>query len=415
MESTHKLLVIVALFLLASSCFHQEQQLKKEGDSLVQIYLKPLEAGKDSIKLSYIAEKVEYIPLEKTDSVVLGYSYDFRVTKDFIFIREQNGILQFSKDGRFIRQLFNVGNGPGESIAKSFAANETDNLIYAYDVHSRKGNIYDFNGKFINTFNKDLCDPSYWINSIDYFQSNIVVSISPRPGTGYIFSCFDLRNDSVSVLYKNNNAFTVSQEKQNPMIVLGNNGYQVTRSHLLIKDRYCDTVFLVDKDFKTKPLYVIGLGNAKMTWEDFRDHGMFNIADGPPSGYWIESFVETKSFLFLMIKSFRNPDLLCVYNKRTGAEIVTSNKDYKTQDQQVFMKNDLDHLVAFPPMSKRAGLFFYSDECLYSVIEAKDFADAYNSASVEITSSSDYLRKMAPVFSKIDEFSNPVIMKVFLK
>ncbi|MBE0674340.1 MAG: 6-bladed beta-propeller [Bacteroidales bacterium] len=415
MEIIRKLFVIIVLFLFVISCFHQERQLKSENGTSVKIQLNPSEAVNDSIALSYIAERVEYIPLQKTDSAILGYFYDFKVTKDFIFVREQNSILEFSKEGRFIRQMFNVGSGPGESIAKNFAVNESDKLMYAYDIHSRKGNIYDFNGTFINALYKDLSDPSYWINSIDYFQSNIFVSISPRPGTGYIFSCFDLRNDSVRVLYKNNNAFTFSQEKQNPMIVLGNNGYQVTQSHLLIKDRYCDTVFLVDKDFKTEPLYVIGLGNAKMTWEDFRDHGMFNIADGPPGGYWIESFVDTKSFLFLMIKSFRNPELLCVYNKRTGAKIVTSNKDYKTQDQQVFMKNDLDHLVAFPPMSKRAGLFFYYDECLYSVIEAKDFADAYNSASVEIKTSSDYLRKMAPVFSKIDEFSNPVIMKVFLK
>ncbi len=415
MEIIRKLFVIITLLLLVGSCFQQEGQLKREGGTLVQIHLKPLEAGKDSIELSYIAEKVEYIPLEKTDSVVLGYSYDFKVTKDFIFISEQNCILEFSKDGRFIRQMFNVGNGPGESIAKSFAVDESAKLLYAYDIHSRKGNIYDFDGKFINAFNKDLCNPNYRINSIDYFQSNIFVSISPMPGTGYIFSCFDLSSDSVRVLLKNNNAFTASQENQIPMIVLGNDGYQVTQSRLLFKERYCDTVYLSDKDFNLTPLYIIDLGSDKMNWEDFRDHGMFNIADGPPDGYWIESFVDTESFLLLMIKSFKNPELLCVYNKSTGTKRISSNKGYKTQDQQVFMINDLDQLVAFPPMSKRESRFFYYDECLYSVIEAKDFADAYNSASAEIRTSSDYLRKMAPMFSKIDEFSNPVIMKVYLK
>lgn len=411
-----RFLIIFVLSLPLGSCINSERSTSVGNETITRIQLDLSKASNDSIAMSYIAKRVEYIPLQATDSSLLGYFYDFKVTNDFIFIRDhRNCILQFGKDGKFIRKMFDVGNGPGESVASSFAVNETDNLMYAYDLHSRKGNVYDLNGKFINSFNKDLCDPSYWISSIDCFQSNIFVSISLRPGTRYLFSCYDLKNDSVKILYKNYNAFTTSQEKLAPMVVFGNDGYQATQSHLLYKERYCDTIFLTDKDFKTEPLYVIDLGNDKMNWEDFRDHGMFNIADGPPAGYRIESFVDTKSFLLLMVKSFKNPALLCVYHKRTGTKIISYNRGYNTQDQQVFMKNDLDYLVPFPPMSKRAGKFFYYDECLYSVIEAKNFADAYNSASEEIKTSSDYLRKMAPVFSKINEFSNPVIIKVFLK
>jgi hypothetical protein len=389
--------------------------LKRENGTLVSIQINPSEAVKDSIALSYIAERVEYIPLQQTDSSILGYVYDYKVTKDFIFVREGNSILEFSKGGHFIRKMFNVGKGPGESIAKCFTVNESDKLLYAYDTYSRKGNVYDFNGRFINAINKALCDPSYWISSIDCFQSDIFVSISLMPGTGYIFSCFDLRDDSVKVLLKNYNAFTASQEKLAPMIVPGNNAYQVTQSHLLFKERYCDTVFLTDRDFKAEPQYVISLGNAKMNWEDFRDHGMFNMADGPPDGYWIESFLDTESFLYLQIKSFKKPERLCIYNKRTGEIIISSNINYIINGQQVFMKNDLDHLVPFPILRKSATRFIYYDECLYSVIEAKDFADAYNSAAEELKTSSDYLRKMEPALSEIDEFSNPVIMKVHLK
>jgi len=269
MVTIQKLSVVLILILLFVSCSFQETKLNNGHVTSTLIHIDPSEKSKDSIPMSLIAERIEYIPLQMTDSAVLSYPYDFKVSNDFIFIRENNCILKFSKDGRFLKQLFNVGNGPGESIAKSFAINESDNLVYAYDVHSRKGNIYDFNGKFIKTFDENLCDPSYWISSIDYFQSNIFVSTLLRPGTGYLFSSYDLINDSVRVLYKNSNTFTAIQEQQAPMIVLGNNAYQVTQSDLLFKERYCDTLFIVDKDFQAEPLYIIDIGSDKMHWEDF--------------------------------------------------------------------------------------------------------------------------------------------------
>jgi len=61
------------------------------------------------------------------------------------------------------------------------------------------------------------------------------------------------------------------------------------------------------------------------------------------------------------------------------------------------------------------GTIFYFDKCLYSIIESKDFAKAYKSVSVKSKRATKYLRDMAPVFGKIDEYSNPVIMKVYLK
>jgi hypothetical protein len=65
-------------------------------------------------------------------------------------------------------------------------------------------------------------------------------------------------------------------------------------------------------------------------------------------------------------------------------------------------------------MSGKEYLLFH-DECLYSVIEAKDFSAAYKSASMETKKGSDYLRKMAVDFSNISEFENPIIIKIHLR
>jgi hypothetical protein len=93
---------------------------------------------------------------------------------------------------------------------------------------------------------------------------------------------------------------------------------------------------------------------------------------------------------------------------------VASNREYKTSSQQVLMRNDLDHLTAFPPMSM-TGQFYYYNGCLYSIIEAKDFAEVYMGAPEEAKKSTGYLTGMEQAFSGIDELDNPLIMKVHLK
>ena len=414
MNNNPIILLSALIILTLSGCNITGNNKKPRPSGIISIRINPVEAIKDQINLSQIADKIEYIPLQTTDSSVIGSFPDLKVAGDLIFVREQNGILVFTEEGQFIRRLFTVGNGPEESIGRSFAIDEERREVYVYDIYKRDGNIYDFEGKFLGDFNKQLCDPDAWISDIGLFRSNIFVSIPIRQGTEYLFSCYDLRNDSIIVLQKNPYGFTAAQADMVPQIVPSNNGFQITDTHIYFKDMYSDTIFKTDKNFKTEPYCVVDLGNEKLRWEDFRDNGMFDFTAGPPRGYWVESFVDTKSYLILYIQSFTDPELMCIYDKKSGEQIVASNREYKASSQQVLMRNDLDHLTSLPPMSS-TGRFYYYNGCLYSITEAKNFVDVYMNAPEEVKKSTDYLRSMEQVFSAMDELDNPLIMKVHLK
>jgi hypothetical protein len=133
-----------------------------------------------------------------------------------------------------------------------------------------------------------------------------------------------------------------------------------------------------------------------------------------PYGYWIESNTETKSFLFSVIRSHKDPQIFSIYNKSTGLIKISKRKSYNYVNDKIFMKNDLDKVVAFPAMNLFGRLYYYN-ECLYAILDAKDFLKSYNSVTPEVQNSSDYLKNMTHVFRTITEFSNPVIMKVYLK
>jgi hypothetical protein len=321
-------------------------------------------------------------------------------------------VLTFDKNGKFLNSLFHTGSGPGEANAYCIAVDEEGENVFVYDHIIGNIKIYDFHGKYIRTIKKSVRPPGSWGYSIGFFNNNLLVQTTQRPLVKYLYSCFDLANDSIRILCKNHRSYNKSQEGKTPYSPYDFH-YQITDSTILYKESYSDTIFAVNKKFTQTPRYVINLGNRKLDWETWRECA-FNLAGGPPNGYKVQSFVETETFLFLVLQSFKEPQMFAVFNKVTSSTNIFKNKDQDPSNSQVYLKNNLDNLVPFPPMNKEGYLFYY-DGCLYSVIEANDFARAYKYASSGIKSSSKYLKNMVPVFSNITEFSNPIIMKVFLK
>ncbi len=404
-----------SLILLVSilSCSNNTNE-SQENDFPKVIYVNPSEARTDSLNLSEIAAKIEYIPLQTTDSSLISYFSVFAITKDYIFIKNGQSVLTFDKSGNFINSLFKVGRGPGETLASYIAADEINEFVYVLDYRSQDVNIYDFKGYYINTIRKQINSPEHMTWAIGFWDNMLFVSTAQKPNVKYLYSCFDLKTDSIHILYRNYRDYDKSQINKN-QITPYDYHYLITESGILFKERYCDTVFKVNRDLIPEPRYIIDLGNKKLTWEGWRDHGMFwDFAEGPPSGYVVQSFVETRSFFFLVLTSYKEPELFAVYNKRTDSVKVFKNKYYEKLSSQVFLRNDLDNLISFPPMNQSNFLYYY-DGCLYGVIEATDFAEAYRKASGETKNSTEYLRTMAPALSKITEFSNPIIMKVSLK
>jgi len=413
MKRTIFIYVTIVILITSFSCNNnQSKNLDAIFPKLISI--NPSDASADSFCISEIATKVEYIPLETNDSSLMDIFYDFGISKDCFFVKYNSEIFVFDKYGKFVTSLFRTGKGPEEAQASCFAIDEIKKCVYVFDGQNREVKIFGFDGSYINTIKKPINNPENRTWSIGYFNDNLFVATAQSPNVKYLYSCFDLKSDSIIVLYKNYRGYKDSQINKE-QITLYDYHYQISKSNILFKERYCDTIFSVSKNLISEPRYIVDLGNKKLTWEDWRDNGMFwDFTNGAPSGYVVQSFVETKSFIFFVLSAFGESVVFSVYNKDTG--IVKSYKagTFDPLNNQVFAKNDLDNMIPIPIMSGKEYLFFH-DECLYSVIEAKDFSAAYKSASMETKKGSDYLRKMAVDFSNISEFENPIIIKIHLR
>ena len=254
-----RFLLLVFAFI---SCTNIEKPAHEKIIFPITVNLNLSEAIEDSMNLSEIADKVEYIPLQTTDSSLMGYFWNFAITKDYFFIVNELSVLTFDKYGKYINSLFRIGSGPGEAHAYCIAVDEDGGKVFVYDHVIGNVKIYDFHGKYIKTIKKSIRPPGSWGYSIGFFNNNLFVQTTQRPFIKYLYSCFNLANDSIRILCKNYRSYNKTQEGKTPYSPYDYH-YQITDSTILYKESYSDTIFSVNKKFIQTPRYIINLRESK--------------------------------------------------------------------------------------------------------------------------------------------------------
>lgn len=96
---------------------------------------------------------IEYIPLETTDFALVSNITSLVMNDEFIFL--QNGrtqqIFQYSRQGKFIREIGKVGEGPGEYApyeVEEISLDEEKREIYLHR-HAMPGMVFSYNGDFL--------------------------------------------------------------------------------------------------------------------------------------------------------------------------------------------------------------------------------------------------------------------------
>lgn len=112
--------------------------------------------GKETpVSMKEDVESIEYIPLEATDSSLVSNITDLVMNHEFIFL--QNGraqqILQYTRQGKFIREVGKVGEGPGEYAPYTINAISLDDEKREFYAHRQgmPGMVFSYEGEFLRT------------------------------------------------------------------------------------------------------------------------------------------------------------------------------------------------------------------------------------------------------------------------
>lgn len=372
----------------------QNHSVATDGEAV----LIPFEAGLNNerkVLLSDLVEKVEYIPLQTDTNCLIGRLADNNVIRSqkYYFFACRKTLLQYTRDGKFVRTIGSVGQGPGEySFITDVDVNDASHQVFVSSP-DKKINVYDMEtGEFLHAL------PTYGTMS---FQIKMLNDSTPvrflynmTGSVAHMALITDAKGDTISA-YPRHNLFTV--EKGMAYIMSSNNDRYLYRSggDICCRENYNDTIYTITPQALT-PRYVIDLGKYRLPleyrFEVLGDEAKFESVAAP---YLLAHPIETADYLFIPYEHCAGGDddesLLAVYDKARG-------ECYAVEGGA--LSNDMDYLFDFQPT---VALDDYTLMKVYSA--SKIFELAEKNPAILKNESLQYLQ----------EDDNPVLMVVTLK
>lgn len=130
----------------------------------------------------YNAKKLSVLVLDTVKSALLGTIDKIGICDKCILILDKNigkKLLAFDKQGKFLRQIGKMGQGPGEySRISDFTYSQEENRVYVLDYYLQKIHVYDLStGEFIRSF--PAHSNSYFIH---YYNGSIYADNPTKRG-----------------------------------------------------------------------------------------------------------------------------------------------------------------------------------------------------------------------------------------
>lgn len=300
----------VVIFLIIG--FYACNRADEENNSKV-INLKDAKEVKGHHVLRDFIESIEIIPLETSDSIVVGYSKSLMMTKERIYVYDykSKAVHIFSSNGDFINTLCRVGKGPNEYLSiKSFYVDGNDNLsILCY----RKILKFD---KDLNLIAKvKIPDKGKVHDFIDFDENKFCIIRNCDKETKPNTFLYCIEKGNIVKKYGKSKAKDVTKKRA---IKYGNT-YNITPSF------YSNKVLNIDKDFNITTNYTVLFGE-----EDYAKKALYRVKmTGDLKNYQMFDFIETDEYVMFNYQA--GPVHHCVYNKVTkrclkGINTLTNKK-----------------------------------------------------------------------------------------
>lgn len=428
--------ILAAVLTLFASCNKAgNSNEKKTGLSKRIDLIGNLDNRAKAFTLSSISDSIELIPLQLDPQHLFNEEdiSNFEITADYIFLyTAKSGILEYTRDGKFVRQVGRIGKGPGEYLLlRSMFIDPRKSIIYGYLNWTHKLAEYDFNGKF------KLATSPHYSHSDDfpsitkfyhYYLIHQRPSLLEKSDTNLVFNfaITDSLFNSIKELNEPgflNRKQEIIDNRYNPKDPWAN-FYQAPdpilnyHSNNLALLYYTDSIiYSISSQLEITPKYSINIGPKAPFWVARR-----RLKDPSFFGYLvINNFMETPEYVFIDF-GYKEDNYKARFNKSTEkvdmlkgkgeiVEKIVGGRLYsrRREGKLPFFTNDINGTGRFYPQWSREG-------CLISITPAYRLAalpfDSIAAAHVTNSASRDRLLTLA---KGIDLAGSPVLTLVHLK
>jgi hypothetical protein len=384
---------IAALFLTVISC------KSRQGDLFI---ISPQTFADNKITLAEIADDIKYVPLDNTFPIAVTFGLKINDYSIYLSVKDI-GIVQFDRNGSFIRKIGNIGRGPGEYQGMSFTVDEDNKRIYVLDKN--RINVYSYSGSFLRDFPyKEYI--SGGAGGIELFNNLLFIPDYihyPNAKFNWIFL------DTLGNLVFQKKNSVVPNKSVQPL----KGSFYRFGNRLFYFNVINDTIFSITPDFKDRAAYLFSNDTSRRPVDGFSVIPQLNNL------FRTGIMFETSNFIFLDY-GYQDKAAILIINKKTKKTFLAY------QDEKVF--NKLVHTIPCIPNNLDGGLslstlpflYYYvedNSEFLASLISTFDLktyiiSDDFKSSNPKYPDKKKELEKLA---SSLKETDNPVLMLVRLK
>jgi hypothetical protein len=405
-------IILFVIILLNFGCKSKpEQKDRSDGIDLKNTFftidLPELMNKKREVKLSEIANSVEYVPLETTQNSILGTISEAKFTKDCIFIAQGRGqpIVQFDRSGKFIRTIGSIGRGPKEYVVmRCLNVDDGNKVIYVLSSYNGNVQAYSFDGDFIKT----IRFPQSYGDIVWARDSLFICYYEPKTGTEKFV--FEERNSNNELLQTVKNQFFWQHNLKYTFanIYSGRKIFYRLNSKLHFKGWYNDTVFTYNGKNEIIPKFFINLKDLKLP-DNLRIEVTGQIPTSPEY-YWV-SAMESQRYVFMIYSTYsakggRPTDNGFIYFDK----ITMQGSRYINKAGRANFVNDLDGGPDFYPENVNDSLAFSIESPSY----LKKYFETNDPRST--THQKQLLKeRLKSKFKDLNDSDNPIIMVVKLK
>ena len=288
----------------------------------------PFEKGvknEKQIKLSEIAEKITFIPMETTDASLLNKvraNNIISVNGNIVIPCFNMGAFAFDENGKFIAPISRKGQGPAEFLRFVGVAGNSDlNLIYVKD--GRKMMAFRPDGTFVDEFKTP--GALHWESSIVMQDSITLSSVINYTGQRpYRLILTNAQGDTLKA-FPQYDRFEIPKGMNYIYINSKENFLYQYKGESVYHDYYCDTLFTVTRD-SLLPRYLLEMGEYKLP-KDLRLEAEFfsddpDLAKKKAENYYRPIFFENDRYIVMPYTTWNlhNRDLpteLMYYDRQT--------------------------------------------------------------------------------------------------
>lgn len=396
-----KKLCLMLVVALLASCQHRTD----EKSLPVKNVLLDINTGQ-TIRLSEVADSVEVIFLEQTDDSdiarverIIPYKGKYYMLNTILF--SNGSLLVFDKQGNFVQKVDKKGGGPGEYVDLQDIAIDAKNNELVFMTQPKGIFRYDMDGNFIarvkggygqniavdaegNCYKTNFCDEAYPYRLLVLNETDSI----PYGKVG--------KKDFVRV-----NRFSFSNE------------FDSHDGKVFYSYPCCDSIFDVTKGEKHPYLYIDYNGLNKPIDKIFTENNDFDASrelDADYSRYLnTDIFRITDKFLYVGSVDGEGHGFVSLYSFKTGKTISA----HRLIDDVFFPDNSF----TFQPFRMPLAV---EGDCLLWLVDPSWLLEGYENLKEQSTPKEweAFCRchpQMVEVCKKLNEESNPVLLKIKVK